>query len=161
MRQFILVIGLTIFFEAIAMAAGFTDNGNGTVTDTTTSLMWQQCSAGLSTTTTSCDTGTATTFSSWNAAVSYCQDLSLAGFTDLRLPNVKELKSISDTGYYSPAIDTTYFPNTKTSSYWSSTNCVGGSCVWVVGFNDGGVGISFMSTSGNGEGYVRCVRYAQ
>ncbi|MBI5194934.1 MAG: DUF1566 domain-containing protein [Nitrospirae bacterium] len=84
----------------------FTDNGNGTVTDNKTGLVWQQGEPGEM---------------SWGSALSYCEGLSLGGSTDWRLPNIKELESLTDDTRYSPAINTTYFPNTISSYYWSST----------------------------------------
>jgi len=60
----------------------FMDNGDGTVTDQTTGLMWMQD-----------DTGEGMT---WEEALAYAEELSLAGHDDWRLPNVKELQSIVD-----------------------------------------------------------------
>jgi len=82
-------------------------NGDGTVIDTSSGLMWQQ--AGVE------------TEMIWKAALSYCEGLSLAGYSDWRLPNQKELRSIVDYNVYNPAIDTTYFPNAESSNYWSSS----------------------------------------
>jgi len=42
------------------------------------------------------------------------------GFSDWRLPSLKELKTIVDSNRTKPAINTDYFPNTQSSSYWSS-----------------------------------------
>lgn len=74
----------------------FVDNGDGTVTDTSTGLMWQQS-----------DDGTAR---NWEDALAFAEDLELAGYDDWRLPDAHELQSIVDynrsmqsTG--SPAID--------------------------------------------------------
>jgi hypothetical protein len=67
-----------------------TDNGNGTVSDAATRLMWMQGDNGQGVI--------------WEAALAYCEGLSLAGHTDWRLPNAKELQSIVD---YSRAPDTT------------------------------------------------------
>lgn len=84
------------------------DNGDGTVTDTSTGLMWQQSTSN-------------TNLLPWTAALSYCEDLTLAGYTDWRLPNMKELRTIVDYKTCNPAIDTDYFPDTMLSDYWSST----------------------------------------
>ncbi|MBI5593901.1 MAG: DUF1566 domain-containing protein [Deltaproteobacteria bacterium] len=85
----------------------YVNNGNGTVTDTSTGLMWQQ--------------NTSDNKMTWEQALSYCENLSLAGYTDWRLPSKKELQNLVDYNRYAPAIDTTYFPNTFQSSYWSAT----------------------------------------
>jgi len=58
------------------------DNGDGTVTDLNTGLMWQK-------------TPSSTSFG-WQGAVDYCESLELAGYDDWRAPTLKELFSISD-----------------------------------------------------------------
>jgi hypothetical protein len=85
----------------------FTDNGDGTVTDDVTRLMWQQV--------------VPTATSEWAAAGSYCQDLVLAGHSDWRLPSLVELISIADLGKSDPSIDVAVFPSTPASDFWSST----------------------------------------
>jgi len=85
----------------------FTDNLDGTVTDNVTGLVWQQED----------DDQTR----NWEGALAYCEDLDLAGHSDWRLPDVKELLSIVDNTRYNPAIDTTVFPGTDSSHYWSSS----------------------------------------
>ncbi len=71
----------------------FVDNGDGTVTDRATNLMWQQddSAAGLS----------------WQQALAYAEDLTLAGHDDWRLPNAKELQALVD---YTRSPDTTASP---------------------------------------------------
>ncbi len=102
---------------------GFADNGDGTVTDNGTGLMWYQTTAGPMT---------------WTGALDYCETLDAAGHTDWRLPTVKELASIIDNTKSSPAIDTTIFPGAS-SWYWTSTVFDDtNSLVWVVNFNTGG-----------------------
>jgi len=163
MRHVLLAMGLTMFFATGALAASFTDNGNGTVSDATTSLMWQQCSAGQSTTTTPCDTGTAAYYD-WGAgtatsALAYCQGLSLAGFSDWRLPNVKELKSLVSATTANPAINTAYFPKTQSYYYWTSTSDANGpATAWYVGFDYGEIVGATKSTPVANLNYVRCVR---
>jgi hypothetical protein len=60
----------------------FVDNGDGTVTDTATGLMWQQADSGRG--------------MDWAAALSYARSLRLGGRSDWRLPSAKELQSIVD-----------------------------------------------------------------
>lgn len=58
-----------------------------------------------------------------------------------RLPTVKELRSLVDYEKHDPCIDKDFFPDTKCSWYWTSTECnwnKAGSA-WVVGFSNGGV----------------------
>lgn len=124
-----------------------------TVTDNVTGLMWQRCSAGLSGT--GCSTGSAATMP-WENAISYCDGLSLGGYTDWRLPNEYELQSIVHYGRYDPAIDTGAFPGTRSSWYWSSSAGVGHATygAWYVHFLGG-----YVYHMGRAEpGDVRCVR---
>ncbi len=60
----------------------FSDNGNGTISDDATELMWQQADDGIT--------------RDWENSLSYCEGLSLGGHIDWRLPNAKELHSIVD-----------------------------------------------------------------
>jgi hypothetical protein len=60
----------------------FVDNGDGTVTDDATGLMWQQTDSGDG--------------MQWEDALAYAEGLSLASHDDWRLPNAKELQSIVD-----------------------------------------------------------------
>jgi hypothetical protein len=121
-------------------------NGNGTVTDTSTGLMWQQATA----------PGKYT----WQGALAYCENLTLAGHSDWRLPTWKELLSIADHTRYEPSIDTTAFPGTVyfhfviDSYYWTSTTSPNSSLAVTVDFVVGEVG----STNKSGGYYVRAVR---
>ncbi len=120
-------------------------NDGGTVIDTSTGLMWQQQTAGEMT---------------WEAAISYCEGLSLGGYNDWRLPNRNELQSLVDyTRYiptsYNPVIDSAVFPDTVSSDYWSSTaDAYDASNAWCVNFSNGNVG----GNPNSGSHYVRAVR---
>lgn len=123
----------------------YIDNGDGTVTDNISGLTWQKQDDG--------------TTMDWNAAVSYCDALALGGHTDWRLPDNQELISIVNYGASSPAIAGAYFPNTQSTSYWTSTTYIANDAVLWRGvvFDDGSN--STPSTSHSiGTYYVRCVR---
>jgi hypothetical protein len=135
------------------------DDGDGTITDTATSLIWRQCSEGQANDT-SC-TGSALTYT-WQQALQIPQTLNtsggFAGHTDWRLPNLKELRSIVEEACYSPSINSTRFPNTPSSHFWSaSASASGSSHAWDVGF-DGGYS-SYGNRSGSKR--VRLVRGGQ
>jgi hypothetical protein len=146
----------------------FTDNGNGTVTDNNTGLVWQKCSVGQNNDATC--SGTATTYNwyqatgtldaTYNATTqNICGSLALAG-GGWRLPSKKELVSSVDYSIPSPGptIQKNWFPNTVASFYWSSTaNAYNPDYAWYVYFNDGNVKYS----SKYNNYYVRCVRGGQ
>lgn len=123
------------------------DNGNGTVTDNKTGLIWQQGEAGSMI---------------FGSALSYCVGLSLAGHSDWRLPNLKELESLADDSRYNPALNTSFFSNAVASAYWSSTTDSSFQDVtWNVDFNHGfasGNVSGFSCPYKYNNNYVRCVR---
>lgn len=85
----------------------FTDNGDGTVTDNYTGLVWQKIqNANLVT---------------WEEALAYANSLTLGGKSDWRVPNIKELYSISDEKLSKPSFDKVFFTNVLSGNYWSST----------------------------------------
>lgn len=98
----------------------FVDNNDSTITDQSSSLMWQQA-----------DSEEAI---SWGDALTYCENLELAGYSDWRLPNAKELQYIVDytrspDTTNSPAIDPIFATTSITNEagqkdypfYWTST----------------------------------------
>ena len=69
----------------------FKDNGNGTVTDNATGLMWMKFDSGK------LKAGTAKDSTmNWRQALEWAENLEYAGYSDWRLPNAKELHSIVD-----------------------------------------------------------------
>lgn len=122
-------------------------NGNGTVTDTITTLMWQQNDGGEMTI---------------ENAIIYCDTLTLGGFTDWRLPNCHELFSILNHDKVNPAIDTNFFTYTLADYWWSNERQANDSNkVWVTNAG-GGVGnhpkTETISAGGIKRFHVRAVR---
>ena len=120
----------------------FTDNRDGTVTDSNTGLMWKKCSEGQSGT--NCSEGNAKT-SKWNVASKQAQTLNnmggFAGYKDWRIPSVEELTSIveKNSNCIEPAIKLSIFPNTPSDIFLSSTPFTESRDVaWVVHFAVGG-----------------------
>jgi hypothetical protein len=124
---------------------GYKDNGDGTVTDVVTGLIWQK------------DPGDKKTFAE---AVAGAKGFRLAGHDDWRLPPIKELYSLIDFRGYSmatgeesvPYLNTDYFvfrhgdvsagERVMDAQYWSSTQYVsttmgGNATVFGVNFADG------------------------
>lgn len=121
MKRALIVFSIFIFgnIGLFALPRSFTDNGDNTITDNVTGLIWQKCSMGQNQDN-NCS-GTAIR-AYWQGSLQYCDGLALAGRT-WRLPSIKELMSIVDKSQHSPAIDTTYFPGSA-GAYWSSTTDV-------------------------------------
>ena len=81
----------------------------------------------------------------------------LCGYTDWRMPTNDELQGIlASSG--SPRIDTTWFPNTQASNYWSSTWSGISYNAWSVDFYDGNVNDRYHYRSRNDSYHVRLVR---
>lgn len=96
--------------------------GKTVVIDTKTNLVWaKEYSTGKS----------------WKDALKYCEDSVYAGFSDWRLPNVNELKSLLN---YSSGYPSSGFPEMPSQSFWASTSYLGYSeYAWYVNFNYGEV----------------------
>ncbi|MDY6836631.1 MAG: DUF1566 domain-containing protein [Thermodesulfobacteriota bacterium] len=120
----------------------FVDNGDGTVTDTSSGLMWQQ---------------TETKAMRWKKALAYCEDTELGGYQDWRLPNIRELLSLVDENVDAPAINAGFFPGCRPRTYWSSTTHTGfPGYAWGVPFEGGAQ--SLRASQKGRANYVRAVR---
>jgi hypothetical protein len=105
----------------------FVDNGDGTISDLATGLMWQKADDG--------------SVRDWEESLEYAEGLDLANYSDWRLPNIKELHSIVDytrspQTTQSPAIDPLFEtteildPDGNSGQYgyfWSGTTFLWGS----------------------------------
>lgn len=93
---------------AVQLPAHFTDLGNDIVKDNATGLMWQQY----------CHDTPVT----YEQALAIADTFSLGGFTDWRVPNIKELHSLREVVEVNPCVDLMYFPCIMSGkSVWSST----------------------------------------
>jgi len=128
---FLIMIGVSLSFASDVFV------------DSKTGLTWQDNSAVKETKMT------------WQDAKSYCSELSLGGYSDWRLPNIKELQSIVDISHYKPAIKNGFKYVNTSDYYWSSSEDVSDTKnAWVVYFNSGDTCYNYKTSMG----YVRCVR---
>ena len=132
----------------------FTDNGDGTVTDRDTGLMWvadpSRCgiSWGMPGTPLAMDI---TTASIATAGLNY------AGYTDWRLPDVNELSTLVDYSRTSPSLSPTFFPNVQANKYWAGTPWAGmAGNFWTVDFDSGWTDYDFQPNTN----FIRPVRNA-
>jgi hypothetical protein len=127
---------------AIWLKPDLVDNADRTVTDRITGLMWQQYASPQQFT--------------WEEAVEHCENITYAGYSDWRLPDIMELLSLTDDTRYYPAIDTDFFPDCQSSDYWSATtDAVITDYAWFVGFYFGYVNDGNKTANSY---YVRCCR---
>ncbi|MDD3284938.1 MAG: DUF1566 domain-containing protein [Patescibacteria group bacterium] len=139
------------YSDVVGQEMSYTTTTN-TVLDNSTGLMWKKCSEGLSGD--NCETGSATTHT-FAQAIAICEDDTTDGYTNWRLPNIRELLSIVDYSKVNPAIDTTIFPETVSGHYWSSTaSLFNPNFAWNASVYVGSTGFDNKGTSF----YVRCVR---
>ena len=137
--QWLLVAFVVLLFSMSAWGA-FTEatvSGKVIVTDTVTGLIWTKEYSGTVI---------------WQNALAYCENLSYAGYTDWRLPNIDELKTLIDDTIYSPA---STFPGMLSEYFWSSSSHAHYTTpAWRVDFSYG-----YVNYSSKANTYcARCVR---
>ena len=151
----------------------YVDNGDGTITDLNTGLMWEKKdrNGGLHQYTSTYNWTTA--MGTWLNNVNNEGGVGFAGYTDWRIPNVRELQSIIDYSKLSPAHDeifgnincvtscyVTECSCTNGGSHWTSTRYANGGSnssdtyTWFVNMNDG----SHSITRNTSFAYIRAVR---
>jgi Protein of unknown function (DUF1566) len=135
--------------------ASFVASADGQeVTDTATGLVWRQCPEGMVAAVGTCS-GTSTNYTH-EAALVRASAVAASTGKAWRLPNVKELYSIVDKSRDRPAINTTIFPSTPNSEFFSSTPYGADiRLVWKVNFQYGG---SFVDSRASSFNKIRLVR---
>jgi hypothetical protein len=123
--------------DLFALFEEITVSGKVIVKDTATGLEWTKEYA---------------TNKTWQQALDYCETLNYGDYSDWRLPNIEELKTLIDDTIYGPA---STFPGMSSNSFWSSSSSVSSTnYAWYVYFYYGYV-YYYYKTSYN---YARCVR---
>jgi hypothetical protein len=148
----------------------FVDNGDGTVTDVASGLMWMQVDSGDDSV---ADAVAGYTYDdgslNWGEALDFSENLTYASYDDWRLPNAKELQSLVDytrspdatgSAAIDPVFDVTQIVNEAGAVdypfYWSSTSFEPGlDAIYVVfgrglGYMDLGSGADFYDVHGAG-----------
>jgi len=114
-------------------------------------LVWKRCSEGQTWNSTTC-TGTASTFT-WGQALQQAQTVNIngfAGFSDWRVPNLKELSSIVERQCRAPAINVSIFPATPNLVYWTATPSIANAAnAWAIDLNLGIRGDILKSSANN------------
>ena len=146
-------------------ALSYVDNGDGTITDVNTGLMWEKLSDDGSIhdkdTTYTWDNAFAVKIATLNSGGGF------AGYTDWRVPNVKELGSIVNYQVFNPSVSPAFNTGcvaactvttcscTVSSVYWSSSSSAGNPLgAWSVSFDSGSVNSGLKTTNR----FVRAVR---
>lgn len=141
-----IVLLFFLFFHFSLHADFIKDSIKDVVVDLSTSLIWQDSNY------------TSSVKRSFEDAVSYCENLDFAGFSDWRLPNSNELYLLADRTKSNPAIskEFEYVSDTYLQDfYWSSTTSAqSNTTAWALYFHYG----SGVQKEKSELGYVRCVR---
>jgi hypothetical protein len=127
------------------------DNGDNTVSDSVTGLMWQR-------------TVSVTQYDRAGAR-NRCQELRVGGHADWRVPSVIELVSILDFDTFNSSLDAKAFPDSPTDpyggqpvAYFGTSTLAGDTTGWLVDFGYGYVALD--ATERDRTVFLRCVRGA-
>jgi hypothetical protein len=114
----------------------YINNNNNTITDQETGLTWMRHPADIN------NDGAINSSDQviWKDALAWCEGATIAGSSDWRLPNIRELRSILDYSRHYPAIDPLFIEDGY--CYWSSTTLLNqstypGYYAWVTDFYTG------------------------
>jgi len=134
MKRILVLVCLVLFLGSFvsaeyAAADRFVNNGNGTVTDTQTGLMWADKDNGREI--------------NWYNAKSYCDEYSGGGKSGWRMPTIDELQQLYNSGAYGSAIKRTGY-----GFIWSSETS--GSRAAYFSFYDGNRRWAFQSGGKDG-----------
>ncbi|KHK01057.1 hypothetical protein NY78_3598 [Desulfovibrio sp. TomC] len=110
------------------------------VVDTTTGLIWEKTASAAS--------------KSWAEALAYCQNQTVDGYTDWRLPDIMELRTLVDYTKISPAINNTFVGSG--TFYWSSSTLKDHPDL--AGYVDFTAGTSASDNKTRTDFFVRCLR---
>ncbi len=144
MRRILLIM----IGASMLLYSALSRDSSGVISDNKSGLAWQDDYS---------DNGGSIKSATWQDALIYCEELTLGGQNNWRLPNIRELKSIVDDTKYDSAISSV-FQNVTSNYYWSSTSYASDSSnAWSVYFNNG---YDYRNDKTN-ENYVRCVRGGQ
>ena len=159
----------------LGLVRAFTDNGDGTITDYTTGLMWEKKddSGGIHDAANTYSWSTGTNNMNGTIATTFLATLNggggFAGYTDWRIPNRFELETLLNIGAVEPSVHEAFragcSPGCKATTcsctiagnYWSSSTLLSSpSSAWLVSFDYAAV---FVGTK-TSTGYARAVRTA-
>lgn len=113
--------------------ANFVQIASGEVLDSTSNLVWQRCALGQTFSGGTCS-GEPNRYS-WQEALVAAQQVNDADARGWRIPNIKELATLTERQCVRPAINTTAFPETPSDDFWTSTpSTTDPERAWVVAF---------------------------
>ena len=166
MKRFSLVVGSVLLFSSANLVMAqqcqgnipastpvqrFNDQGNGTLIDTQTGLMWKKCLEGQ----VGERCGGQAVRMEWDSAANLTKLVGsdkFAGYTGWRLPTLDELNSIVEQRCSEPAANLDVFPRMPAVGVWSMNQL--DSFAWSMDFDKG---LAYEHLKGAGK-YIRLVR---